>query len=337
MTYFSFLPSFCQTQGQGLSLSCCLPPHRSTHNAAPLLRHLSTRISQHVHPSPPNTQNTGAPSPQTRRIDSPPSMLPSTHRDTHPAVAAALAYVEQHCKGVDASHDLSHILRVLALTDRIARAEGLPSESLQTAWLCAALHDVGDAKYVKDGADVLKQALDSLAAAGHVTTAQIEHIQAVVSRMSFREELPGGLYTPEDLLRYPELGPLKDADQLDAIGAIGIARTFAFGGARGRAFYDMEVLAAERARAGSSTTTSSTSSNSTTVLPTSKEAYASTASSETGKAHGKAEDTLAHFHEKLLHLAGRMKTKEGQALAKARHAYMEEFVAQFVGEVWGER
>jgi uncharacterized protein len=258
-------------------------------------------------------------------------LLPSTH----PAVTAALAYVEQHCKGVDASHDLSHIHRVLALTDRIARAEGLQEEELETAWLCAALHDIGDAKYVQDGADVLAKALHHLEAAGYVTATQAERIQAVVARVSFREELAGGLYKPEDLQTYPELGPLKDADQLDAIGALGIARTFAFGGARGRALYDMSVLAEERARAENPS--GSTSVSTTTVLPTSKEAYtsSSSASSEQGKA--KAEDTLAHFHEKLLHLAGRMKTREGQALAKARHEFMEEFLAQFVGEVWGER
>lgn len=255
-------------------------------------------------------------------------MLPSTPPTAHPAVTAALAYVEQLCKGVDASHDLSHILRVLALTDRIARAEGLQGEVLETAWLCAALHDIGDAKYVQDGADVLKQALEHLAEAGHVTAKQRERIQAVVARVSFREELAGGLYKPEDLRTYPELGPVKDADQLDAIGALGIARTFAFGGARGRAFYDMEVLAAQRACAENTSTTVST----TAVLPTCKDAYTS---SEQGKA--KAEDTLAHFHEKLLHLAGRMKTKEGQTLAKARHAYMLDFLTQFVGEIWGER
>lgn len=259
-------------------------------------------------------------------------MLPSTQASAHPAVTAALAYVEQQCTGVDASHDLSHIHRVLALTDRIARAEGLHGEQLETAWLCAALHDVGDAKYVQDGADVLKQALGHLAAAGLVTTEQMERIQAVVARVSFREELAGGLFTPDDLLKFPELGPVKDADQLDAIGALGIARTFAFGGARGRAFYDMEVLAAAR-RAESTSSTVST----TTMLPTSKEAYTSSSSSSSEQGKAKDEDTLAHFHEKLLHLTSRMKTKEGQALAKARHAYMEEFLAQFVGEVWGER
>lgn len=226
-------------------------------------------------------------------------MLPSTPPTAHPGVRAALAYVEQHCKGIDASHDLSHIHRVLALTDRIALAEGLQGKQLETAWLCAALHDIGDAKYVRDGANVLKQALGHLAAAGHVTAEQTERIQAVVARVSFREELAGGLYSPEDLLTYPELGPVKDADQLDAIGALGIARTFAFGGARGRAFYDLEVLAAQKARGNTSSST----------MPASKDAYTS---SEQGKV--KAEDTLAHFHEKLLHLAGRMKTKEGQAL-----------------------
>lgn len=260
------------------------------------------------------------------------TMFPSTPPSASPAVAAALAYVEQHCKGVDASHDLSHIHRVLALADRIARAEGLTGEELQTVWLCATLHDIGDAKYVQDGADVLKQALEHLVAGGYITIKQTERIHAVVARVSFREELAGGLYKPEDLLTYPELGPVKDADQLDAIGALGIARTFAFGGARGRAFYDMEVLAAEKKRAE---VTGNSISGRTEQLPTSKEAYTSSAACEQGKE--KAGDALTHFGEKLLHLAKRMKTREGHVLAKSRHAFMEEFLAQFVEEVWGER
>eukprot|EP00624_Nannochloropsis_granulata_P007852 evm.model.NODE_9859_length_36964_cov_30.200871.6 len=260
-------------------------------------------------------------------------MLPSTPPSANPAVTAALAYVEQHCKGVDSSHDLSHIHRVLVLADRIARAEGLRGEELQTVWLSAALHDIGDAKYVQDGADVLKQALEHLVAGGYITTKQTERIQAVVARVSFREELAGGLYKPEDLLTYPELGPVKDADQLDAIGALGIARTFAFGGARGRAFYDMEVLAAEKKRAE---VMGDSISGSFPQLPTSKEAYTSS-SATPRQGTAKAEDTLAHFGEKLLHLAKRMKTKEGYVVAKSRHAFMEEFLAQFVGEVWGER
>jgi len=323
----SFFLLLCPCQALPFLLLPCATHRRSQ----PLLVHISLQAASHSASIRPTTKH--RPSLGARQQRDLPTMLPSTPPTTHPAVTAALAYVEQHCKGVDASHDLSHIHRVLALTDRIARAEGLQGEELETTWLCAALHDIGDAKYVQDGADVLAKALHHLEAAGHVTATKAERIQAVVARVSFREELPGGLYTPDDLVQYPELGSVKDADQLDAIGALGVARTFAFGGARGRAFYDMEVLAAERERAENSS--SSTCVSTTTVLPTSKEAYTSSASSEQGKV--KAEDTLAHFHEKLLHLAGRMKTREGQALAKARHEFMEQFLAQLVGEVWGER
>jgi len=248
---------------------------------------------------------------------------------THSPVKAALVHVKQHCKGVDASHDISHIERVLALTDRIARAEGLNSCELEMAWLCAVLHDVGDPKYTSNGVKILNGVLDQLQADGHITPGQAQRIQAVVLRVSFREELPGGMFTPGDLLTYPELGPVKDADQLDAIGAIGIARTFAFGGALGREMYSSEMAASHGAGLE----------NRRRPLPASKIEYlaSSAVSVENGQTTTKCHDTLTHFHDKLLHLAARMKTSEGRALAKARHAFMESFVAEFVEEITGKR
>lgn len=102
---------------------------------------------------------------------------------------------------------------------------------------------------------------------------------------------------------------VNDADQLDAIGAIGIARCFTFGGARGRPLYDSSTLATGEA-----------------ALPKSKEAYAG------AKTKGN-QDTVAHFYEKLLHLKGRMRTAEGRRVAEARHAFMVSFLDQLRAEV----
>ncbi len=249
--------------------------------------------------------------------------MPPSLSSPSPAVAAALKYVEEHSRAMDASHDMSHIQRVLALTRHIAAKEGLDADALETASLAAALHDIGDAKYVQDGADALRQALDHLVAQDLVSAARARRIQGIILRVSFREELPGGTYTPQDLVTFPELGALKDADQLDAIGAVGIARCFTFGGARGRPLYDPQAVLEDSAH----TTTA-------TVLPATKEAYATGHSEHSQKTE---EDTLSHFHKKLLHLAGRMKTQEGKALAQSRHAFMLEFVTRFAGEIRGEQ
>lgn len=250
--------------------------------------------------------------------------MPSSLSSPSPAVAAALLYVEEHSRAMDASHDMNHIQRVLALTRRIAVKEGLGADALETASLAAALHDIGDAKYVQNGAAALRQALDHLVAQDLMSAARVQRIQEIILRVSFREELPGGTCTPQDLVTYPELGALKDADQLDAIGAVGIARCFTFGGARGRPLYDPQTVLEDSAH------TTATA----TVLPSTKEAYA-TGHDATGQKT--EEDTLSHFHKKLLHLAGRMKTQEGKALAQSRHAFMLEFVERFTGEIRGEK
>lgn len=176
-------------------------------------------------------------------------------------------------------------------------------------------------------------------------------IEAIVSRVGFKESLAGGAFGgPKDLEEYPELGIVSDADTLDAIGAIGacmmacmgssrrrarlahpalilvpfppqkktqgIARCFTFGGARGRPLYDPATLHAP---------------DSATALPPSKDAYAG-GKDQTTKTR-KNQATVDHFYEKLLHLQGRMRTAEGRRVAAARHVYMEGFLEQLRAEV----
>lgn len=142
----------------------------------------------------------------------------------------------------DGSHDFSHIERVVALTKHIFSVEkqstnsSLDSETIVI--LAALLHDVGDRKYVDEHAipgEPVKDALVSLGADDLLAS----HIQTVVDGVSYSKEIERG---PGEMMalinKYPEIAFVQDADRLDAIGAVGIARVFAFGGARGRMLED---------------------------------------------------------------------------------------------------
>lgn len=142
------------------------------------------------------------------------------------------------------------------------------------------------------------------------TTTTDRRIETIVRRVGFKESLAGGANNGNgDQEAFPELAVVNDADQLDAIGAIGISRCFTFGGARGRPLYDPATLATGEA-----------------ALPTSKEAYA-------GAKAKWNQDTVTHFYEKLLHLKDRMRTSEGRRIAAARHTFMEFFLGQLRAEV----
>ncbi|MGZ6392434.1 MAG: HD domain-containing protein, partial [Ktedonobacterales bacterium] len=126
----------------------------------------------------------------------------------------------------------------------------------------------------------------------------VEHVQQIIRHISFKSGFD------KNTFRSIELDIVQDADRLDAIGAIGIARAFAFGGSRGRALYDPDEAPQQYS---------------------SKEAY---------KASSKS--TITHFHEKLLLLRDRMNTAYARRLAEQRHRYMEAFLDEFEREWSGE-
>ncbi|HEU4457361.1 MAG TPA: HD domain-containing protein, partial [Longimicrobium sp.] len=127
-----------------------------------------------------------------------------------------------------------------------------------------------------------------------VDAALTEHVAGIIAALSYRG---AGVPTP---MATPEGAVVQDADRLDAMGAIGIARAFAYGGSRGRAMYEPDAPP---------------------EMHDSFEAY------KTSQGH-----TLNHFHEKLLLLRDRMNTRAARAVAEERHRYMEEFVARFLAE-----
>lgn len=181
----------------------------------------------------------------------------------------------------DASHDFQHIERVRKNAFDIANTE--PSADYEIIELAVLLHDVSDPKYSIDG----KQEEDRIIQQLKLTEEKIAQVKAVIKAVSYN----GGHELKADTM---EAKIVRDADRLDAIGAVGIARTFAYGGAKGRRLYNAEETPRE----------------SMTV-----EEYRT-----------KETASVTHFYEKLLKLSDGMQTKKGKELAVERHSFMELFL-----------
>jgi uncharacterized protein len=191
-------------------------------------------------------------------------------------------------------HDWWHVYRVWKLAQRIGRAE---NADLLIVELAALLHDIADWK-LHDGDSAVGPAkakawLDSLALDIGIT----EHVCGIIANMSFK----GATVEQPPLSREGQV--VQDADRLDAVGAIGIARAFAYGGSKGRAIHDPQIRPAEH---------------------------------RTAEDYLKPGPTVNHFYEKLLLLKDRMNTPAGRAIAEARHQFMEDFLRQFYAEWEGE-
>ncbi|WP_318617430.1 HD domain-containing protein [Sporosarcina sp. YIM B06819] len=196
--------------------------------------------------------------------------------------------VEEIYNQFDASHDFAHIERVLKNAEEILQQESAADSGVVR--LAVLLHDIDDAKYQTVGQRTASDILQIIGASN--TLAQ--QVLACIESVSFSGGNAKELTSIEGAI-------VRDADRLDAIGAIGIARTFAFGGARGRKLYDMS----ETARATMS-----------------ESDY-----------RGKETASVTHFYEKLLLLKELMVTAEGKRLAEQRHDYMVGFLKQLEREI----
>lgn len=209
-------------------------------------------------------------------------------------IAAAKRYVEAFFAKDASGHDAFHTLRVLHLAERIAQSEGADRLTVQ---LAALLHDVDDRKLSPQTHENQGNARAFLQSQG-MQAEKIDEICRIIAQISFK----GSDTVAPDTL---EGKCVQDADRLDAIGAIGIARTFAFGGSRGRKMYDP----AEPPMANMDAS-----------------AYAK------NEGH-----TVNHFYEKLLLLKDMMNTQSAREIAAHRHLYMEEFLREFYAEWDGEK
>ncbi|HMU06121.1 MAG TPA: HD domain-containing protein [Saprospiraceae bacterium] len=201
--------------------------------------------------------------------------------------------VKQKLENAEAGHDWLHIERVYNMAVRISTTE--QNVDMQVVEYASLLHDIADAKFYNGDEKIgPKMAREILEQSG-VPEYQIIHTVKIIENMSFK-----GGHAFSDF-GSKELDIVRDADRLDAIGAIGIARAFTYGGFKGRKLYDFDIHP---------------------DLKMSRDAY----KNNNGP-------TINHFYEKLLLLKDKMNTKEGRRLAESRHAYMEEFLKQFLSEV----
>lgn len=215
-------------------------------------------------------------------------------------------YVDRSLAGNDASHDYAHIQRVHALAENIAKQENCSPDEVELVSLAALLHDIADWKYSGSetaGVEAARAFLKSLS----YPNDRIERVCWIIQRVSFHDEIGRTKNEIEEMKKDKLLCIVQDADRCDAIGAIGIARCFTFGGKKGRKLYeDHEVE--------------------NIVREISKEEY---------MASEKKSATIDHFYEKLLLLKEKMKTEGGRKVAEGRHEFMKVFLQQFSAEVKG--
>ncbi|CAN6293165.1 unnamed protein product [Urochloa humidicola] len=218
------------------------------------------------------------------------------------AVRRAEELVEREMGGRDASHDAAHALRVRDLALSLAAEEGLSAPGrLLTVELAALLHDVGDYKYTKNNVEDMSAVEKFLEEVG-LEEWQKDEIVSIIKGMGFKNEISKKSISEPTL----EFAIVQDADRLDAIGAIGIARCFTYGGSKNSALHDPRILPRDNL---------------------SKEKYMSKEEKQT---------LINHFHEKLFRLKDMMKTEAGKRRAEKRHKFMEDFVAEFYEE-WSGR
>lgn len=144
-------------------------------------------------------------------------------------VLAVVPFVQEKMKGNDGSHDFAHVQRVVKIADALASAEEMSEEQRLLVTLGALLHDVLDHKYVKQASEVLvvEQEVRELLQP-FLPPTQIEMIMSIINNVSYSKEKKGLVK-----VCFPELSIVQDADKLDAMGSVGVARAFMFGGTRG--------------------------------------------------------------------------------------------------------
>lgn len=208
-----------------------------------------------------------------------------------PLIENTISFVKEKLQNAEGGHDWFHIERVYKNSLLIAKEEDC---DLTVVQLGALLHDIADSKFHDGDETVGPKTARIFLESQKVAETIIQHVINIIENISFK----GGNF--ERKFNSIELEIVQDADRLDAIGAIGIARAFNYGGFKNRSLYNPEI---------------------TPNLKMSKEEYKKSNS-----------PTLNHFYEKLLLLKDKMNTPTGKKIAEARHQYMEDFLEQFLGE-----
>lgn len=216
--------------------------------------------------------------------------------NTNTLIDKTILFVKATLAQAEGGHDWFHIERVYKNALLIAESEKCDMEIVQ---LGALLHDIADSKFYNGDESIGPKTARAFLESEKVEPTIIDHVIAIIENISFK----GGKV--ERQFSSIELDIVQDADRLDAIGAIGIARTFNYGGFKNRALYNPEIAP---------------------NLIMTKEEYKNNEA-----------PTINHFYEKLLLLKDKMNTQTGKQIAQDRHRYMEDFLEQFYAEWEGKK
>ena len=211
----------------------------------------------------------------------------------------ARSFVEERMARFDSSHDFKHVQRVVRQASRIAQEEAKDRGvhyDLAVVELAALLHDVGDHKYLS-GDELGEEMAQNFLRAAQAPEELATKVQTIVNAVSYSNEIGNLDHVARVLAKHPELGPVQDADRLDALGAIGIARCLTFHAAR------------------SAKTESMTSKNDT--APPNSMASA-----------------VAHMGDKLVKVKGMMKTESGKNMAREKTRRIQEYMHWFHEEFY---
>lgn len=211
-------------------------------------------------------------------------------------INTTIAFVKSELENAEGGHDWFHIERVYKNALLIAKGEDC---DIIVVKLGALLHDIADSKFHNGDESVGPKKARHFLESENIDESTIIHVINIIENISFK----GGNIVKN--FHSLELDIVQDADRLDAIGAIGIARTFNYGGFKNRAIYNPEIAP---------------------NLSMSKEEYKNSTA-----------PTINHFYEKLLLLKDKMNTKTGIQIAQERHQFMEVFLSQFYAECDGEK
>lgn len=216
---------------------------------------------------------------------------------TENLIQETIAFVKSALKNAEGGHDWFHTERVYKTAKLISEKEEVNTLVVQ---LAALLHDIADPKFHDGDEEIGPKTAHDFLVSKNFDPVHTAHVVSIIKYMSFKNSLEKKSNSFNSL----ELQVVQDADRLDAIGAIGIARTFNYGGFKNRELYNPSI---------------------SPKLNMTKEEYKKSNA-----------PTINHFYEKLLLLKDQMNTQTGKKLANQRHQFMLDYLDQFYAEWNGE-
>ncbi|WP_298949471.1 HD domain-containing protein [uncultured Polaribacter sp.] len=211
-------------------------------------------------------------------------------------ITNCISFVKKELQNAEGGHDWFHIERVFKNTILIAKAEKV---DVFVVSLAALLHDIADPKFNNGDEKIGPKKATQFLIDENVPKKISKHVINIIKYMSFKNSFDKNLQN----FKTKEFEVVQDADRLDAIGAIGIARCFNYGGFKNRPLYNPEIIP---------------------NLTMTKEEYKNSTA-----------PTINHFYEKLLLLKDKMNTETGKQIATDRHLFMEKYLEQFYNELNG--